>query len=82
MTFDSFVTKLWRRKCGSTPSEAQVIAAEAHFQEHKLTPETFYGGRPAVINVYFHHIVKAKSEDPAVGYILYKPPSCFGRRGR
>ncbi|KAG6903318.1 hypothetical protein C0995_013071 [Termitomyces sp. Mi166 len=56
-------------KCGTTPSEAQVLAAETHFQAHRLTPEASLSGTPAVVNVYFHYILAADSQNPAAGYI-------------
>ncbi|KAH0587191.1 hypothetical protein H2248_006001 [Termitomyces sp. 'cryptogamus'] len=57
------------RKCGSMPSKAQVLAAETHFQAHRLTPEASFGGTSTMINVHFHHILADRSKDPKVGYI-------------
>ena len=43
------------RRCGSTPSVEHIVAAEAHFNQHKVTPEVAAGGA-TVIPVYFHVI--------------------------
>ncbi|KAG6914302.1 hypothetical protein DXG01_001210, partial [Tephrocybe rancida] len=58
------------RKCGSTPSGAQVLAAEAHFREHKIsdyndTPATM----PAEIPVHFHVVTKEPADGSSEGDI-------------
>lgn len=42
------------RTCGSTPSQAQVAAFEAHFAAHKVTPVAAKAAAAKVISVYFH----------------------------
>lgn len=48
------------RTCGSTPSAEYVAIAEAHFAQHKVTPES-HAGASKVIYVYFHVIYKNSS---------------------
>ncbi|KAG6866510.1 hypothetical protein C0991_003054 [Blastosporella zonata] len=58
------------RKCGSTPSAAQVLAAEAHFQAHKVSFAD--SDAPIVaqaISVYFNVITSTNNTDTTNGYI-------------
>lgn len=47
-----------RRACGTYISDAQLVAAEAHFIQHKVTVSDFAALTPTKINVYFHVISK------------------------
>ena len=50
------------RSCGFTPSPQFIAAAEAHFAEHRVTPQADPNAAAKVIPVYFH--------------VIYKTPSC------
>jgi hypothetical protein len=41
-----------RRTCGTTITDEQLIAAEAHFAQHKVTPSAQIAAAP--ISIYFH----------------------------
>lgn len=47
------------RKCGSTPSDEEVAAAEARFAEHKVTSNPDAAAK--VISVHFHVVYKNTS---------------------
>ncbi|KAG8698004.1 hypothetical protein FRC09_007507 [Ceratobasidium sp. 395] len=55
------------RTCGSTPSDAFVAAAEAHFAANKISPKAGAGAFAATINVYWHVIYS--STTTANGYV-------------
>ena len=46
------------RTCGSNPSADEVAAAEAHFAQHKVTPDPTAA---RTISVYFHVIYENNS---------------------
>ncbi|KDR83438.1 hypothetical protein GALMADRAFT_219264 [Galerina marginata CBS 339.88] len=47
-----------QRVCGTTISDEKLVAAETHFQLHKVTPSTFAAAAATTINVHFHVISK------------------------
>ncbi|KAF8076086.1 metalloprotease [Lyophyllum atratum] len=56
------------RTCGSTLTNAQVAAAEKHFQANKVTPTSFVAAAAApAVKVYFHVI--SKDTTVAGGYV-------------
>jgi len=57
------------RGCGSTPTPQFIAAAEAHFAQHRVTPDSNAGAANKVINVYFHVIHKSTS--CAFGYLFF-----------
>ncbi|KAG6833832.1 hypothetical protein H0H87_011766 [Tephrocybe sp. NHM501043] len=58
------------RKCGSTPSDAQVLAAEAHFQANKVSYDNsdVLAAAP-VIPVNFHVVTASNDTNPSKGYV-------------
>ncbi|KAF8204880.1 metalloprotease [Pholiota molesta] len=50
-----------RRVCGTTISDAQVAAAEVHFQANKVVTDAVAAVSPITINVYFHVIMANSS---------------------
>ncbi|KAF8974670.1 metalloprotease [Flammula alnicola] len=45
-----------RRVCGTTISDEKLAAAEAHFQAHKVVPNSLAVAATKTVNVYFHVI--------------------------
>jgi len=56
------------RSCGSTPSAEFIAVAEAHFSQHRVTPDSNAGEVGKAISVYFHVIYKSTS--CVFGYIF------------
>lgn len=56
------------RSCGSTPSAEFIALAEAHFSQHRVTPDSNAGEVGKAISVYFHVIYKSTS--CVFGYIF------------
>ena len=57
-----------RRACGTSITEAQIAAAEAHFAQHKIEPSSFAAA--ASIPVFFH--VVSKDSTVAGGNVPYE----------
>lgn len=51
------------RACGTTITAEQIVAAEAHFAQHKVQPAAVAAVSPnaGTISVYFHVVYKSTS---------------------